>query len=336
MEIRELDNDIKSGRLKKVYFFYGPEIFLIENKINSIKKRFVNKELEEFCISKFNGKESNFEEFEDEFNSYPMSGDRKLIILQNTGWFNNSKSAEFTSIKSLFSDVPEYLYIIIREDNYDKKKEKNLEFIKNSGGDVVFFDYLPLVQLCTWIEKIFSDNGKIIRQSDVLYIANACNLEMGKINSEVNKILVFSGECERISSKDISALVAKSCDYKIYELFDDIVDANGKMSIKKLKHILDSKEKPTSVIVGLTNKFSELLTIKLLHSDRVSISDMMNYMDFKIPEFVIKKMINQNKRYDEKYLKRIIRKGIDFDRLIKSGRIDQRVAAEMFVSELIR
>jgi len=232
--------------------------------------------------------------------------------------------------------MPEYLHIIVREDNYDKKKEKTLDFIKNSGGDTVYFDYLPVAQLCVWIEKMFSNNGKIVKQSDVLYIANACNLEMGKIYSEVNKIIIFSGDCERISSEDISALVAKSCEYKIYELFDDIVEARGKIAVEKLKQILDSKEKPTSVIAGLTNKFSELLTIKLLYSDRVIVSDMIDYMDYKIPEFVIKKMVSQSKRFGEKYLKRIIRMGIDFDRSIKSGRIEQSVAAEMFVSELIR
>ena len=53
MEIRELDNDIKSGKLKNIYFFYGPETFLIENKINSIKKRVVLQQYEDMNFSSF-------------------------------------------------------------------------------------------------------------------------------------------------------------------------------------------------------------------------------------------------------------------------------------------
>ena len=336
MEVRELDTDIKSGNIKKIYFFYGPEVFLMENKINSIKKHILDEDSTEFGFSKFTGKDSNFEEFEFEFYSYPMSGDKKIIILQNTGWFSNPKSSEILSLKKFFSEIPEYLYVVIREDGFDKKKEKNIEFIKNSGGGIVNFEHLPIGQLCSWIEKMFSDNGKIVKQSDILYIVNASNSEMSKIYREVEKLIIFSDDDKNIVSEDIYSLVTKSGEYKIYELFDDIVEAKGRQAMEKLKQILDSKEKPTSIIAGLTNKFSELLTVKLLNSDRVSISEIVNYLDFKMPEFVVKKMVSQSKKYGEKYLKRMIRMGIDFDRSIKNGRLDQKTAAEMFVTELIR
>lgn len=336
MEIRELDTDIKSGKLKKIYFFYGPEVFLLENKINSIKKHILDEDSLEFGYSKFTGKDSNFEEFEFEFYSYPMSGDKKIIILQNTGWFSNPKSSEFLSLKKFFSEMPEHLYVVIREDNFDKKKEKNIEFIKNSGGGIVNFEHLPIGQLCSWVEKLFSDSGKIVRESDVLYIVNASNFEMSKIYREVEKLIIFSGDDKNIASKDIYSLVTKSGEYKIYELFDDIVDSKGMQALEKLKQILDSKEKPTSVIAGLTNKFSELLTVKLLNSDRVPVSEIVNYLDFKMPEFVVKKMVSQSKKYGEKYLKRIIKLGINIDSSIKTGKIDQKTATEMFVAELIR
>ena len=38
MDIKELDKQIKSGALGNLYFFYGEEQFLLENKIKSIKK----------------------------------------------------------------------------------------------------------------------------------------------------------------------------------------------------------------------------------------------------------------------------------------------------------
>ena len=37
MDIKELDKQIKSGALGNLYFFYGEEQFLLENKIKSIK-----------------------------------------------------------------------------------------------------------------------------------------------------------------------------------------------------------------------------------------------------------------------------------------------------------
>lgn len=334
MKITDLDKEIKAGKLKQLYFFYGPETFLMENKINSIKVRIVQKGFEEFGFTRFNGSDSNFDEFKEEFYSYPMSGEKKLIVLQNTDWFS-SNAKELSEIKALFAEMPQFLYIIIREDAFDKRKEKNIEFIKDFGGNIVEFDFLPVNQICIWIEKMFSDCGKDIKQSDAVYIANACSCQMQRINEEVKKLIIFSGEDRKIHSEDVYALVTKTADFKIYELFDDIMEKRKASATEKLKNLFEAKEKPTSVIFGLTNRFSELLTVKLLNSDRLSISEIKEYLDYKAPDFVIRKMISQSKAYSEPSLKRIIKKGIESERMIKSGKLDAKLAAEMFVSYIV-
>lgn len=336
IEIRELDIDIKQGKIKKVYFFYGPEIFLIDNKINSIKKRILKPDNEEFCFSKFNGKDSNFEEFKDEFYSFPMLGGNKLIILQNTGWFLNSKSKEFVELKNLFNNIPEHLFLIIREDEFDKKRAKSIEYLYSINGAILNVLNLPNAQLCSWVDSLFSNAGKNIKQSDISYIVNACSCDMAKINSEVTKLIVFADNDDTIKTEDVRVLITKTVEYRIYELFDDIVESRGNTAFEKLKQIFESKEKPTSVIFGLTDRFSELLTLKLLYADRVTVSEMCNYTDYKTSEYIVKKMLSQSKKFGEKYLKRIIKMGLNFDLAVKTGKIDAKIAAEMFVSELIR
>ncbi len=335
MDIKMLDSDIKSNKIKNLYLFYGPESFLMENKLDSIKSRLIPKDFETLAYVKFEGKEAKFDEFEDECAFLPFGAEKKLLLVKNTNWLSNSKSAEFKRLKEICEDIPEYLFIVIIENDFDKKKEKNIDFIEKNG-EIVLFEMLSVTALTSWVDKIFSENGKIVSQSDISYIINACSQSMGRIYSEVNKLIVFSGENEKILRDDIEALVAKTSEYRIYELFDEIIEVRADRALEKLETLLASGEKPTSIIAGISGKLYELLTVKLLNSDRVPNKEISSYFDFPRPDFVINKMITQSKRYGEKYLKRMIRKAIDFDKRIKSGKISGELAAEMYILELVK
>ena len=334
MEIRELDNEIRSGLLKKVYFFYGEETFLLENKINSIKKRVVSPEFEELCFSKFEGKDASLDAFEEEFSSYPFMADKKLILVKNTGWFQNLKSKEFIKIKELFKDIPDYLYVIIEEDTFDEKKVKSLDFIGEIGG-TVRFETLTVNQLSLWVTKMFEEKEKQVSSKDVLYIITASGQSMGKIYSEVNKLITFSGEEKKIKSEDVYDIVTKSTEYKIYELFDDIIEYRSHKAAEKLKALLDAKEKPTVIISGIMSRIAEILIVKHLNCDGFSKKEISSYFDYPRPDFVIQKMITKSKGFKEDYLKKAIKKGLYYDRTIKMGKIDAALASEMYVSELV-
>ena len=335
MDIKTLDNEIKKGALKRVYFFYGPESFLIENKIKSIKRRIVSEEFEAVGCSKFEGKDADIRTFIEECDFLPFVTEKKVVIVKNTGWFNNANTNDYKMLKEYIENVPEYLHIIFVENGFDKKREKNIEFIEKIGG-IVFFDIMTVNQLSVWVDKMFSDAGKSVSPADISFIINACSQSMARIFSEVNKLILFSGDNSKIKREDIDALVVKTSEYKIYEMFDDIVNQNRHKATEKLLNLLESGEKPTVVISSVSGKLYELLLVKLLNSDRASVKEISSYLDFPRPDFVIKKMIAQSKKFGEPYLKRMIKKGIEYDRKIKNGRISGEKAAEMYVMELIK
>lgn len=336
MELKELDFQIKSGNIKSAYFFYGEETFLLENKVKSIIKKLGGAESGNMNFSKFDGEKSNFEEFSDEFNSYPMGAERKVILLKNTGWLSNGKSKEYKMLKELLEDIPSYICLIIQEDCFDKKKLKNAEIIAEKGGGVLNFEKLGINSLVTWLEKLFEASGKRISTSDINYIINCCSCSMGRIYKEAEKLMLYAADEDKISSTAVRELVIKSNEYKIYELFDDIVEARRESAVRKTRQLLLAKEKPTAVISGITGRLSELLTVKLLSSDRLPLKEISSYLDYPRPDFAVRKMINQSKKYGEKYLKRMIKRGLELDYSIKSGKISGNAAAEVYVTELVK
>ncbi|MEG1441821.1 MAG: hypothetical protein RSC29_04095, partial [Oscillospiraceae bacterium] len=134
MTVEELNKQLKSKILKQVYFFYGEEFFLMENKINSIKKKVVEKGFEDFNFFRFEGKKVGVEEIAEAIEQFPQMSEKKMIFVKNTGLFQNATTKDFKRIKEIVGNLPPYVCVIFEEDNFDKKKIKNLKFIEEVGG----------------------------------------------------------------------------------------------------------------------------------------------------------------------------------------------------------
>lgn len=335
MELRELESDIKSGKLKKAYFFFGEETFLLEDKIKSIVKRLGISGANDMNYYKFEGAKVSLEELDRELKSYPFCAEKKFVWLKNTGWLSNAKSKEYKAFKETAESLSDFVCLVVQEDMFDKKKIKNAEFLEKQGG-IVSFEPLSVNRLVVWLENFFEKKEKRISSSDINYIINCCGQSMGKIYAEAQKLVLYSADDEKISSKAVRELVIKSNEYKIYELFDDIVEARQNGAVQKTKQLLRAKEKPTAILAGITARLVELFTVKLLSADRLSPKEMSAYFDYPKPDFVVKKMVAQSKKYGEKYLKRMIKRGVELDAAVKSGRTAGDAAVELFVSELVK
>ncbi len=334
MNISDLDQKIKKNTLGRVYFFYGEEIYLMEDKIKSIKKHLIPAGTEDLNVLQLEGKKADLSVLEEFLNSFPQMSERKLAIVKNTGYFNNMNSTEFKQIKKISEEIAADTCLIFAEGNFDKKKEKNLSFIAEKGG-VVRFEFLSGNQAEVWLERLFERCEKRISDRDVSYIVRQCGPALGSIYGEFSKLIHFVGERQSITRDDIDAVVVKSTETKIFELFDDIVESRRGKVMENFKNLIDSGEKPLSLMSRLISNISELHMVKLLKEEGASQEEILNYFDFKRPAFVVNKMHTQSKKFGEAYLRRMIYKGLHYDVAVKSGKLDAQAAVEAYVVELL-
>ncbi len=334
MEIKELDKKISSGRICGPYFFFGDEEFLLENKLAAIKKKLIDPGTEDFNYEKLDGKKITADEIISAMQTFPVMSEKRMVIVKNCGIFANSKQNDFTKLVEELANVPEYLCIVFVEKSFDAKKEKNLDVFQKHGG-VVKFDLLSQNQLELWLEKLFESQGKHIIIGDISYLINRCGQAMGVLYSEYSKLLSYVGERTKITREDIDAATSKSVDARVFDMLDNITGNRGTKVMEELKALIVSGENPSGVLTMLTTRFSELLMVKQLISDGVDPKRMADYFEPKRPPFVVNKLISQSKQFGEAYLKRIMKKGLDYAYEVRTGRLDKWLAVEMYVAELI-
>lgn len=337
MKLEELNKRIKSYTIPKVLFFYGEETFMLENRIEAIKKNIIPKSLESFNLNIAEGKAASINTVIEFIEQFPQGSDRKLVIIKNSGLFANANTKDFKQVKEIVADLPDYVCLIFWESNFDKKRERNLKFIEDFGGGVVNFEYMPINKLEIWVERQFEKADKRIIARDLTYFVRITGSSMAMLNLNCKKLISYLGDDRhKITRADIDAVIEKSTDVRVYDIFNKYVIGGNKKAVhEQIKSLKRDNQSPTMVMSIILDQLYELLMCKLLKQDGMNAQQILNYYDRKPPIFAVNNAIENSMRYSESFLKKSVDKGLKYSMDMKTGKVDQWLAVELFVSELL-
>ncbi len=334
MEIKDLDKQIKSGAVGNLYFFFGEEQFLLENKIKSIKNALLDSDFADLNFVLLEEKKLSISRLADELMSVPVMSDKKMVVVKNSGFFSNAKLTQYKTACELIADIPEYMCVIFCERDFDQKREKNLEPFKKHG-EIVKFDLLSPVQLERWLDSLFTASGKSILPRDIATIIRLAGQNMSSLFNEYQKLVSFSGEREKITAEDVAAVVSKSADARIFDVIDNIAAGKSQGVFDELEALRASGENPSTIMTLLTARIGELLTVKQLSYDKLSAEKIAGYFEPRKPAFVIRRLTDSAKGFSEKYLADMLILGTQYISEVRLGRLDKWIALEMYAAKLL-
>lgn len=335
MQLKELDSQIKSGKIGTFYLFYGEEGFLASNRIKSIKKRFISADFADMNYICIEGKEKNVDEIIGEIETFPIMSDRKLVVLKNTGILSNAKLTEYKKFKSYAQNLPDYAIIIMLEGVIEKKKLNNYNWI-DEIGEIVEFKPLSVRELEVWLEKWFESAEKRILDRDISYFIRIVGTDMSLLYNETVKLIEYCGEKSKITRNDIDEVAVKNIECAVFDLMDDIVENRNERVMEELKLFRERKENASVILSLITTKLSEMLMVKQLRGQGVPSAETAKYFEVPRPVFVVNKIYEQSRVFGEKYLKRMIKQGFEYDIAIKNGKYSDWTALTMFACELVK
>ena len=114
--MKSLNEDLKTGQFKQIYLLYGEEAYLKKQ----YKDRFVKTMIPEgdtMNYSYYEGKNTNPKEIIDLAETMPFFAERRLIVLENTGFFKNAAP----ELADYLKEVPSTTYLIFIEEEIDKR-----------------------------------------------------------------------------------------------------------------------------------------------------------------------------------------------------------------------
>jgi DNA polymerase-3 subunit delta len=328
---RDLENNI----IYPSYFFFGEEIFLIEEIINLIKKILVPSEKENFNYHKYELTEYKWHDIISSAQTIPfLFSEKRIIVVEVREKKNeNLTSSEENLLKSFFSSPPSHSVLIVKASHCDRKKPLFKFFMSLPQHICYQIEFKPLKgnQLFSWIDEKVRAQGKIIGFNEKQRLVDIIGHDLRNLNNELEKLIIFIGDKKTIQIEDIEEVTGHIRSFALWELTNSLEKFNFKKSLTIINKLLKEGYHPLIILNFLSRFFQNLLSIKLMIKDNISFKEIIE--NLPVPYFKTQDFINLATKFSEGELKYFISRLHQLDLRLKSTSSKPKMLLESFIYE---
>ncbi len=320
-----VDNDLCG-----LFVFTGEEKYLRRSAKNSFIKKFSEDPASEFNIHRFSEDKISPQKVAEAVESYPVMAERKLIIVENTKAFKTVSEEHKQIWQSVIDNVPEYASIIFDEDEIDGRS--GLLKKAKAKGLFVEFKYKTPAELVSFCTKKFSQAGIKVSTKTVDQLVFQCDDGLENIENEVNKLISYCADKKEVTESDVSLMVRKSLQNRIFKMIDEIFERNSSAVFEMLGELKICKESPVKIIALIGRQISMLMKTSLLISEGRS-SEIA--AGIKVSQMVAKIYVEKARNKTIEVLSRMLEDCVNADYMIKNGSVDEWTSVEILIAKLL-
>lgn len=306
-----------------MYFIYGDENYLINEKINEIiqnnKNKFPN-------VIKFS--DIDFIDVLNQINSFSLFEKEKIIVFDLYFLINKFSEKEIDFLIKNLDKKTSSILIIFKLNK--KINNKMVDYLKNNAKSYEFNE-LKSEELTNFIKNKIKEQEADISDIDLIYFLSKLPNKLSIIMSELNKLITID---KNISKFNIDEIVQYHKISNVFEFINSFYEKN----CDKLFKIYYEKINFGESIQSLMGQISSVLD----NCSRIYSLLKLNYSIEKIEKiinkhsFVIKKNIELLNLFGYKKIYKYLNILSELDENIKQGKIDEKIGFERFLLEVIK
>ena len=320
--MKSLNEDLKQGQFNKVYLLYGEESYL---------KKFYKEKLRHAIVSAddtmnyayYEGKGVNPNEIIDLAETLPFFAERRLIILENTGFLKTASP----ELAEYLASMPESTSMIFIENEVDKRGK--LYKAIQANGRAVELIRQDEVTLLRWIAGLAKKEGKQMTESAVRYFLAKVGMDMENIQKELEKLFCYTLDKAEITIDDIEEICTEQITNRIFDMVNAVAEKEQRKALDYYNDLLALKEPPLRILFLLSKQFETLLEVKSLEQKGAGKKEIAEKIGK--PPFVVTKCQMQTRAFTIKSLRDIIEDSVEIEENIKTGRLTETLGVELFI-----
>ena len=236
-EVKNLQEDIKTGKFKNAYLLFGEEAYLkIQYKEKLIHA--LNPDDDTMNFTKYEGKGIEVREMIDLCETMPFFADHRVVLVENSGFFKNKCDELADYMKTL----PDYLRLVFVEEEVDKRS-RMYKAVKNCGR-IVEFAKQDEKTLMRWAAGILSREGRKITTRDMELFLTKTGTDMGNIRMELEKLITYTMGQDIVTREDIEEICTTRTENKIFDMVRAVTERNQRRALDLYNDLLTLREPP--------------------------------------------------------------------------------------------
>ena len=341
------------GQLRPGYVLAGDEVFLLDRCRAAVLKAFVPQELRDFCLSDLDLTTTSIFEVLDRAQTPSLMAPFQVIFVRNVRqlYTRGAKKEEFAALDRYFrSPNPQALLLFVadfvripadarRMDMDDKNRYERLTETLGEHCGMVELARVNEEDAMRWVVSTAQEAGARLEPDAARELVDALGADMMLVNSELDKLLLYTSGRGRITLGDVETMVLAAKQRSLYELTDAISAHDRVRALALLQGLLNSSDAGEDAAIGhlymLARTFRQMLVIleKNVRDSRAIWQAL--WQGFRIPPFAADDLIRQARRFkNRRELTRALRLVARADLELRSSPPDKRLVLERLVYEL--
>ena len=251
-------NEIHQKQLAPVYFLTGDEPYFIDMISDTIENEALDEADRAFNQIVVYGRDVDVETIANHARSFPMMGDRMVVIVKEAQDVKNLE--EFEKYLETIPDTT-VLVFVYKYKKFDKRKTLAKKIDKMG----VWFESKKLYDsnIPGWIQNYLKGEGYSITPKATQMLADFLGTDLHKIANELKKLTIALPKNKSIDDADVERNIGISKDYNVFELQNAI----GSRDVLKANRIVNyfgdnGKDNPLLVTaITLYGYFTKLIKL---------------------------------------------------------------------------
>nr|WP_291234474.1 DNA polymerase III subunit delta [Frisingicoccus sp.] len=316
-----LSQHIKSGQFKSVYLIYGEEDYLRKQYKDRMREALIGDDTMNYNY--YEGKGISVKELIDVGETLPFFNERRLIVVENSGFFSSSQE----ELAGYLKEKPETTCFLFVEKDVDKRN-KLFKTVSSLGyaANMTAPDERTLIR---WIGGILKKEQRFMREDAMRHFLERIDTDMENIRRELDKLVVYTDGAQEITVGDIDEVCTVYTESQVFDMVRSVAEKQQSKALELYYDLIAQKEAPMRILYWITRQFNQLYQIKDLQSkgypDHV-IAERMGVRDF-----VVRKNKTLCQRFSLEELRKSIQICVEREEDVKTGRLNDRMAVELLI-----
>lgn len=320
--MKSINEDIRTGQFKQAYLLYGEEAYLKKQYKNKLTEAMLPGK-DQMNYSYYEGKGINPAELIDLAETMPFFAERRLIVVENSGFFKNA----VPELADYIKNMPESACFLFVEQEIDKRG-KMYKAVKDKGR-AVEMGRQDEKTLMLWIAGNMKREGKQIRESTARYLVTKSGTDMENLEQEMEKLFSYTAGKTEVTPQDIDAICTVHISNQIFAMVEAVAMREQKKALELYYDLLALKEPPMRILYLLTRQFKLLMEVKNLQKQGFGKAEVAK--EAGLHPFVAGKYLQQCRTFTEAELRGILEEAVGTEERVKTGRLNDVMSVELFI-----
>lgn len=325
-EIERIKESVASGKIPTLYLWYGQDRFLIQEGLKVLKSFYFMRDPSGSGIEQVSAKELSPAVIVERANTMSFFANR-LIVVEDVTYFKDGQTADLEPFLEYCANPnPSTCLLFIAESVH--RGRKFYKALDKTGEIIEFCEPKRPQDWLAWVQSELKVRGKFMDHQVASQFIEWTGPHTGILCQELDKLIIFVGERQKITSEDVKAITPRSIETSIFDLLDAVASRSSAKALQALHEVL-RKEPALKVLALLVRQVRLLLGCDALRRRGGNVAEAASVLG--ISPYEAQKVWQQSVKLSTEQLSKALRECLNTDLALKTGGGDPGLLLEIMI-----